>query len=44
MLKCNDCRYWIEAEGYKRKDDIGGCTFTLDKPKYFPMFLDERTL
>jgi hypothetical protein len=41
-VKCRDCKYWVEVAGFLRHEDTGGCTFTTDKPRYYPMFLDEE--
>ncbi|WP_425203697.1 hypothetical protein [Priestia megaterium] len=38
-MKCEECKYWIEADGYERKQNVGGCYYF--KPTYFPMFLSE---
>ncbi len=37
-LRCKDCDYWVEAEGFTREDDCGGCTY---RGRYYPMFLNE---
>lgn len=40
-LQCKNCKYWIEAEGTERTDDIGGCTYG---GGYFPTFLEEHCI
>lgn len=37
-LRCKNCKYWVEAKGTKREENIGGCTFG---GGYFPTFLGE---
>jgi hypothetical protein len=37
-LRCSMCKYWLPAEGFKREDDCGGCTFG---GGFYPMFLRE---
>lgn len=38
-MKCKECLFWIEAQGTKREDDMGGCTFGFNT--FYPMFLEE---
>jgi len=38
-IKCQDCFYWIEAEGTVYEDNIGGCTYG---GMYYPKFLGDN--
>lgn len=39
-MKCENCIFWVEANGTKKEDNIGGCTFGVNN--YYPMFLNEE--